>query len=61
MVGFGVSCGPSSDRCRFKKNWFVLTASCTLAGFTYSSALPSLHQFVTSSTRPEDPNVGSDP
>lgn len=52
----GVRCG-SGERCRFQQNWFVLTTYCTLVGFAYSSALPSLHQFVTSSTHPEDSDV----
>ena len=57
VVGSGVRCGSSSERCRFQQNWVFLAASCSLVGFSYSSALPSLHQFVTSSTHPEDPNV----
>ena len=57
VVGSGVRCGPSSERCHYQQNWFVLTLYCTLVGFSYSSALPSLYQFVTSTTRPDDPNV----
>jgi MFS family permease len=53
----GMRCGSSSERCRYQQNWCILAAFCTLVGFSYSSALPSLHQFVTSSTTPDDPDL----
>ena len=57
VIKSGLRCGPSSERCRYQQNWCLLAAFCSLVSFSYASALPSLHQFVTSSTRPEDPNV----
>jgi MFS family permease len=56
MLGLGVRCG-TGERCRYRQNWLVITSYCTLIGLAYSSALPSLHQFVTSSAYPEDDDV----
>lgn len=57
VLRLGVRCGSSGEQCRYRQNWFILTTYCTLLGFAFSSALPSLHQFVTSSTSPEDHDV----
>lgn len=35
----------------------MLIFACTVLGMSYFIALPSLHQFVTSSSRPVDPKV----
>ena len=52
----GWSCG-SGERCRYRQNWLVIEAYCSLIGVSYFISLPSLHQFVTSSDRPEDSDV----
>ncbi len=42
---------------RYRINWIVIFCMDTLIGVSAFITLPSLHQFVTSSSHPEDPNV----
>ena len=48
---------PGGERYRYRANWVTLQAFCTLIGVSFYIALPSLHQFVTSSTHPDDASV----
>ena len=42
---------------RYRNNWIVIYTLNSLLGVSYFIGIPSLHQFVTSSSSPQDPNV----
>ena len=44
---------------RLRRNWLNQFAVSSLGGLCYFISIPSLHQFVTSSSTPADPNVSS--
>ena len=44
---------------RYRKNWIVIYFMSSLVGMSFFITIPSLHQFVTSTTHPEDANVST--
>lgn len=47
----------TGERRRYRKNWTVVQAFCTLLGLSYYVSLPSMHQFVTNSAHPGNDGV----
>lgn len=54
-----IACSSSSDpdAKRYYKNWVIVFALANLVGIGFYISVTSLHQFVTSSSKPVDPEV----